>query len=235
MTWLAYVLTAIAGIVDVAGYIVLGGIFTAHVSGDTVTAGVAFVHGNWTVAGILFGAVLLFVLGYLIGGSAIKLAILKRSAYWFSLGAAVEAIFLALFAGAHALFVGNAVSYVPAHWELIALMACLSFAMGTHNALLSNVENFPVRTTFVTGMTVNFARELLDWGFASLTGTPAGEHGRKARLYAAVWTSFAVGGCCGGYLLTVVGTQLFVLPSIAMAALAVHAWRHPFTRIEPEI
>jgi uncharacterized membrane protein YoaK (UPF0700 family) len=42
MRWLAYVLAAIAGIVGVAGYLALGGIFTAHVSGDTVKAAGAF-------------------------------------------------------------------------------------------------------------------------------------------------------------------------------------------------
>jgi uncharacterized membrane protein YoaK (UPF0700 family) len=232
MTWLAYLLAAIAGIVDVAGYIALGGIFTAHVSGDTVTAGVDLVHAQWGAALERMAAVLLFVVGFMIGGSIIKFALLKRIPQWFSIGAAVEALFLALFAGAHALFAGGSLDRVPRGAELIVLTACLSFAMGTQNALLSNVENVPVRTTFITGMVVNFSHELLDWCFARFTGSHGGEHRRKAALYAAIWSSFALGGCAGGYLVLIGGTKVFLLPCIAMVLLALYAYRRPFARVE---
>jgi uncharacterized membrane protein YoaK (UPF0700 family) len=232
MRWLAYVLAAIAGMVDVGGYIALGGIFTAHVSGDTVTAGVALVHGAWMIAGTRLAAIVLFVFGYFIGGSVIKLALLKGSPYWFSAGAAVEASFLGCFAFAHYAIVGGSLVDVPAGWALVAITACLSFAMGTQNALLSNVEHLPVRTTFVTGMTVNFAHELLDWTFARLSGRDGTAHRRKAGLYASVWWSFALGGCVGGYLLVIGGAKVFLIPCIAMAALALYARRRPFANVQ---
>jgi uncharacterized membrane protein YoaK (UPF0700 family) len=233
MSWLAFLLAAIAGLVDVAGYIALGGVFTAHVSGDTVTAGVALVHGYWHVAGVRFAAIALFVVGYLIGGSIVKFSAIRKWAHWFSLGAWVEASFLALFALAHYLFAGSSTHYIPGGWELVALIACLACAMGTQNALLSNVEHFPVRTTFVTGMTVNFAHELLDLAAARLSGLPGDEHRRKVRLYATLWASFALGGCAGGYMLITLGATTFLLPSLAIAAIAAYAWWRPFTRIQP--
>jgi uncharacterized membrane protein YoaK (UPF0700 family) len=230
---LAYLLALIAGMVDVAGYIALAGIFTAHVSGDTVTAGVAAVRGDWIAAGLRAGAIALFVIGYFIGGTAIKLALLRGVFYWFSIGAALEAIFLALFAIVHHWLAGGVLAYSPRNWDLVLLTACLAFAMGTQNALLSNVENAPVRTTFVTGMTVNFAHEILEWAFARVAGRDAAEHGRKAKLYASVWLAFAVGGCTGGYLLQLAGTKVFFLPCIAMTLLAAYAWRRPFAHVQP--
>jgi uncharacterized membrane protein YoaK (UPF0700 family) len=233
MMWLAYVLAAIAGIVDVAGYIALGGIFTAHVSGDTVMAAVALAHGSWVPALQQVAPVPLIVVGYLIGGTIVKLATTKKLPYWFSIGAAGEALFLAIFALAHHRFAGNSLSYVPQRWTLIGLMACLSFAMGVQNSLLRSVESAGVRTTFVTGMIVSFAHELLDWIFARFTRPNPNERGDKAGLYAGIWASFAVGGCVGGYLQVIHGATIFLIPSLAMTALALYAWRYPFARVEP--
>jgi uncharacterized membrane protein YoaK (UPF0700 family) len=232
MIWLAYVLAAVAGIVDVAGYIALGGIFTAHVSGDTVKAADAVAHGSLPSALQHFAPVVLIVVGYLMGGTIVKLATNKKLPYWFSVGATLEAIFLALFALVHHRLVGDSLS-VPAGWRLYALMACLSFAMGVQNALLRHVENAGVRTTFVSGMIVNFAHELLDWIFARFTDPAPHERGDKAGLYAAIWLCFAVGGAAGGYLQVTRGATVFFVPALAMAALALYGGRYPFPRVKP--
>ncbi len=235
MRWLAYVLAAIAGIVDVAGYIALGGIFTAHVSGDTVKAAVAVAHQTWGSALQHFAPVLLIIVGYLIGGAMVKLATVNKLSYWFSIGAGLEALFLAIFAVSHRRLAGSSVSYVPQGISLFSLMACLSFAMGVQNALLRNVEEAGVRTTFVTGMIVNFAHELLDWIFARFNTADPSEQGAKAGLYAGIWACFAVGGCTGGYLQVVHGAIIFLIPCFAMIALALYAGRHPFPQVKPGV
>lgn len=235
MTWLAFLLAAIAGIVDVAGYIALGGIFTAHVSGDTVKAADALAHGAWQSALQHFAPLLFIVIGYLIGGTVIKLATMREWRYWFSIGALVEAAFLGLFAIGHARLAGSSLSYVPTGWNLYALMACLTFAMGVQNSLLRSVEHAAVRTTFVTGMIVNFAHELLDWLFARFSRARPGQRGENARLFGTIWLCFAIGGAAGGFLQVIHGAAIFLIPAIAMAALALYAWRRPFTRVEPGI
>jgi uncharacterized membrane protein YoaK (UPF0700 family) len=235
MTWLAFLLAAVAGIVDVAGYIALGGIFTAHVSGDTVTAADAVAHGAWEPA-LRYSAPLLFiVIGYLIGGTIVKLATIRGLRYWFSLGALVEAVFLALFAFGHARLADSSLDYIPAGWELYGLMACLAFAMGVQNSLLRSVEDVGVRTTFVTGMVVSFAQELLDWTFARFMPAHPGERGEKASLFATIWLCFAIGGAAGGFLQVIHGAVIFLIPAVAMAALALYAWHRPFSRVEPGI
>lgn len=233
MTWLAYVLAAVAGIVDVGGYIALGGIFTAHISGDTVVAANEIAHRDWTPALEHFAPVVLIVIGYMVDGAIIKLAMMHRLPYWFSIGAAVEALFLAIFAVTHHHLAGKSLAYVPERWTLIGLMACLTLAMGVQNALLSNVRDLAVRTTFVTGMVVNFANALLDWIFAHFTGERAREHREKAGVYAAIWASFAIGGCAGGYLQVVYGAIVFLIPCFAMATLAAYALRFPAAHVEP--
>jgi uncharacterized membrane protein YoaK (UPF0700 family) len=134
--------------------------------------------------------VFLLVAGYMLGGAVIRLAIMRQVPYWFSIGAALEAVFLAIFAVAHHRLAGGSPTYVPDRWTLIGLMACLTLAMGVQNALLNNVREVTVRTTFVTGMIINFANALLDWTFAALTGGNTGEQREKAGIYAAVWASF---------------------------------------------
>jgi uncharacterized membrane protein YoaK (UPF0700 family) len=235
MTWLAFLLAAIAGIVDVAGYIALGGIFTAHVSGDTVRAADAVAHGAWQPALQRFAPLPLIVIGYLIGGTIVKLATMRSLRYWFSLGAIVEAIFLALFAFGHRRLAGSSLGYVPTGWELYGLMACLTFAMGVQNSLLRSVEDAGVRTTFVTGMVINFAHELLDWIFARFAPARPGERGENAPLFGTIWLCFAIGGATGGLLQVVHGAVVFLIPSVAMAALALYAWRRPFARVKPGI
>jgi uncharacterized membrane protein YoaK (UPF0700 family) len=231
--WLPYVLAAIAGIVDVAGYIALGGIFTAHVSGDTVKAADAVAHGAWTSALAHFAPVVLIVGGYLVGGTVVKLARIREVPFWFSIGAVIEAFFLAVFAVAHRRLAGSSLSYVPIGWHFYGLMACLSFAMGVQNSLLRSVENASVRTTFITGMIVNFAHELLDWIFARFIQARPGERGEKAGLFATIWLCFAVGGAAGGYLQVIHGAVVFLIPAVAMALLALYAWRRPFSHLAP--
>jgi uncharacterized membrane protein YoaK (UPF0700 family) len=235
MTWLAFLLAAVAGIVDVAGYIALGGIFTAHVSGDTVKAADAVAHGAWQSALAHFAPLLFIVVGYLVGGTIVKFATMRGLRYWFSLGAIVEATFLALFAFGHRRLAGSSLNYVPAGWELYALMACLAFAMGVQNSLLRSVEHAGVRTTFVSGMVVNFAHELLDWIFARFMPAHQGERGEKATLFGTIWLCFAVGGAAGGVLQVVHGAVVFLIPAVVMAALAFYAWRRPLARVEPGI
>jgi uncharacterized membrane protein YoaK (UPF0700 family) len=235
MTWLAYLLAVIAGIVDVAGYIALGGVFTAHVSGDTVTAAVQAAHRNWIPALEYLAPVFLMIAGYMLGGAAIRLAILRGSRYWFSLGASIEAFFLAAFAVAHQRLAHGSLTYMPDNWTLVGLMACLTLAMGVQNALLSNVGGIGVRTTFVTGMIVNLANALLDWVFAAMRGSSTSEPCHKAGVYAAVWASFAIGGIVGGYLQVVHGAIIFLIPCFAMAVLAACAARFPATHLQPDV
>jgi uncharacterized membrane protein YoaK (UPF0700 family) len=235
MTWLAYVLAVIAGIVDVGGYIALGGIFTAHISGDTVTAAAEAANRDWIAALEHLAPVFLLVAGYMLGGAIIRLAIMKHVPYWFSIGAALEAAFLAIFAVAHHRLAAGSPTYVPDRWTLIGLMACLTLAMGVQNALLNNVREVTVRTTFVTGMIINFANALLDWTFAALTGGNTREQREKAGIYAAVWASFAVGGCLGGYLQVLYGGIVFLLPCFAMIGLALYAVRIPAASVKPGV
>lgn len=235
MAWLAFVLATVAGIVDVAGYIALGGIFTAHVSGDTVKAADAVAHGAWPSALQHFAPLIFIVVGYLIGGTLVKLARTRRLPYWFSIGAVVEAIFLALFAIEHSRLAGSSLDYVPTGWSLYGLMACLACAMGIQNSLLRGVDDARVRTTFVTGMIVNFAHELLDWIFARFAPARSGERGEKAALFGSIWLCFAIGGAVGGFLQVIHGSVVFLIPAVAMTALALYAWRRPFACAKPGI
>jgi uncharacterized membrane protein YoaK (UPF0700 family) len=234
MLWLAYLLAAVAGIVEVAGFIALGGIFTAHVSGDTVLAAVALVHGSWTDLWQHLAPVPLIVVGYLMGGTLVKLSVQRGLPYWFTIGAGLEAVFLGLFAVGHTSLAHGSLTFVPRGRDLVALMACLSFAMGTQNVLVRNVDRIDVRTTFVTGMVVGFAHELLDWIFDRLGRSRVQSERRQAAAHAAIWLAFFAGGCAGGFLQVVRGASVFYIPCVAMALLAAYGWLRPVPRVRPE-
>ena len=49
-TFQAALLTLVAGMADAVGYISLGGIFAANMTGNTVLAGIALAEGQYTLA-----------------------------------------------------------------------------------------------------------------------------------------------------------------------------------------
>src|SRR4051794_6533376 len=66
---LALALAAIAGFVDAVGFVVLRGLFTAHMSGNAAQVGVRLGHGDPAAAVPLIVAVVLFVCGVALGAS----------------------------------------------------------------------------------------------------------------------------------------------------------------------
>jgi len=138
---LAGLLAAVAGMVDVIGYLHLNGLFVSYMSGNSTQLAAALGHGNLGAAGAIAKLVVLFVLG------------------------AAAGQMLAGFTGEwHT-------SWVLAGVTILLTVAALLgtapepmvFAMGALNASMHRAGRIPVSLTFVTGVLVRFGQGLGDF------------------------------------------------------------------------
>ena len=69
----ATLLTVVAGIADSVGYITLGGIFAANMTGNTVLAGISLAEGHYVMAARRAAPLLAFFLGALLARLLLRL------------------------------------------------------------------------------------------------------------------------------------------------------------------
>ena len=134
----AFLLPGIGGCVDAIGVLTLGGLFVAHMSGNTAFLGAAFGQGHWAQGFPHLFAVPIFVTGLFLGYSAIVHSPTPRRCAFILLA---EAGLLSLFLVSLTLFgdqTRNSASYF-----LIATPPLL--AMGLQNATLRQIgrSSFP--------------------------------------------------------------------------------------------
>jgi uncharacterized membrane protein YoaK (UPF0700 family) len=138
---LAGLLAALAGMVDVIGYLHLKGFFVSYMSGNSTQLAAALGQGNLAAAGAITKLVVLFVLG------------------------AAAGQVLAGFTGEWRM--SWVLAGVTALLAIAALLATapepMVFAMGAVNASMHRAGTIPVSLTFVTGVLVRFGQGLGDF------------------------------------------------------------------------
>jgi uncharacterized membrane protein YoaK (UPF0700 family) len=211
---LPFVLSVTAGAVDVIGFLALGGLFTAHITGNVVILAMHYITGCFSELGPLLSVpVFIVVLGMvtLASGKLEKAGYCRRA-------------FLLLQAALLAGYLGLAVGFGPftdADCPMGVFVGMLGVAaMATQNALvrlaLPGVPSTAVMTTNVTQMSIDLA--------TIVGGRAEPDKLAQARQRARVTFSCVVGfvaGCVGGAVLEVhVGLWALVLP-VALATFAV--------------
>ncbi|HEY5769147.1 MAG TPA: YoaK family protein, partial [Terrimicrobium sp.] len=123
---LIYILASVGGLVDAVGLLVLGHLFTAHMSGNSAALGAYFGQGYWSWGTPHLFAIPVFVLGIVAGHLWLAFAPGARGASFLLL---IEAALLAIFAIVH--FFGS-----PGRDTLGYFALCLLplLAMGIQNA-----------------------------------------------------------------------------------------------------
>jgi uncharacterized membrane protein YoaK (UPF0700 family) len=212
---LPVVLSTTAGAADVIGFLALGGLFTAHISGNLCVAAAHHITGGFSRVGPLLSVpVFIAVLGVvaLTFGRVEKARAGSRRAL-LVLHAALLAVCLGLGVG----FGPNARGDRPMA-VLVGMLAVA--AMATQNALvkltLPDAPPTAVMTTNITQLTIDLAT--LAWG----RGDPDDLVGarRRARMTFPCVVGF-VGGCAAGAGLEVYfGLWALALP-VVLAAVAV--------------
>lgn len=176
---LAVALAAVAGFVDVVGYLTLHHLFTAHMTGNTSKLGVALGRGDLAGAVPLAVAPLVFV-----GGVAGGTLLLDRGSRRLVL--ALEAAFVATYMGYGATVVRDGA--VPDHaiggFYVLATVAIL--ALGLQTAALTEIHGETVRTSYVSGVLTHLAQAVVR------RRDPA-----RLRLLAGLWVAYLAGATAG--------------------------------------
>jgi uncharacterized membrane protein YoaK (UPF0700 family) len=184
----ATILTIIAGIADAVGYITMGGVFAANMTGNTVLAGIAAAQRNYTDAWHHLAPLLAFFLGAMLSRLLLRLTHKPTPCLL------VEA---ALLAG---------VGFLPIDRELAVMIVAV--AMGLQASAITHFDGSAVSTVVVTSTLARTADALLDrlW---------AGEKKQlpavtNLRLLAFSWMGYLAGAVAGTLLLAVMPYPLLV-------------------------
>jgi uncharacterized membrane protein YoaK (UPF0700 family) len=184
----AIILTLVAGIADAVGYITMGGVFAANMTGNTVLAGIAVAQGHWSDAWRHLAPLIAFFIG------AMGSRLLLRLSGTPTVGLLVEA---ALLAG---------VGFLPVGPE--ATVMIVAAAMGVQASAITHFAGSAVSTVVVTSTLARAADAVLDWLWPSSDRAPLGATNR--RLLAFTWIGYLVGAVIGALLLSVLPHPLLV-------------------------
>ena len=194
----ATILTVIAGIADAVGYMTMGGVFAANMTGNTVLAGIAAAQRNYTDAWHHLAPLLAFFVGAMLS------RLLLRLSHKPTAGLLVEA---ALIAG---------VGFLPISPEPALLI--LAMAMGVQASAITHFSGNAISTVVVTSTLARTADAVLDrlWPgekktLPAVTNLP---------LLALTWIGYLVGAVAGALLLATIPYPLLV-PVVLLGLLLV--------------
>ncbi len=194
LTRLAWILAGIAGAVNAGGFMAVQA-YTSHVTGSLSRAADDLALGRWNPALAALSVVLAFFLGALTSGSMVAYAQRRRIHGHYAASLALEAALLTLFGLGGPRLAGSALMGVP---DTILL---LSFIMGMHNALVTQVSHAVVRTTHMTGIVTDLGLELSRLFYRNRSRDPRLQpvlaDRAKLRLHALLLLSFFGGGVAG--------------------------------------
>jgi uncharacterized membrane protein YoaK (UPF0700 family) len=184
----ATTLTVVAGIADAVGYMTMGGVFAANMTGNTVLAGIAVAQWNGLEAWHHLVPLLAFFGGAMLARLLLRLTQSPRPAL------VIEAATLA------------AVGFLPVG-EQVALLA-VAAAMGAQASAITRLARSTVSTVVVTSTLARGAEALLDFLW------PAGQQSLPAivnrRLLALTWIGYLAGAVAGALLIKVMAWPLLV-------------------------
>jgi uncharacterized membrane protein YoaK (UPF0700 family) len=184
----ATILTVIAGIADAVGYITMGGVFAANMTGNTVLAGIAAAQRNYTDAWRHLAPLLAFFVGAMLS------RLLLRLSHKPTVGLLVEAALLAV------------VGFLTLDREVAVMIVAV--AMGVQASAITHFAGSAVSTVVVTSTLARTADALLDrlWSgekkqLPAVTNLP---------LLGFTWMGYLVGAVAGTLLLAVMPYPLLM-------------------------
>jgi uncharacterized membrane protein YoaK (UPF0700 family) len=206
-----------AGFVDAVGYLSLGHIYTANMSGNSIAVGIhaasqewgELLQRSWPVATYFVG--LLFCRLLIAYGARKRIRRIATPALFFEIG----------------LLLPVCLAAVPGKRTSIELsttyVGLLAIAMGIQNAALTHFSTLTVHTGFVTGTLLRCAEntaKYLTWVWdqarrrqqplmAVIRRSGRQEAFQKSVWLSLVWIAYVIGACCGA-----LGDYIFTLRSL---------------------
>jgi uncharacterized membrane protein YoaK (UPF0700 family) len=201
----AALLAIVAGMADAVGYITMGGIFTANMTGNTVLAGISLADGHYALAAKRFIPLFAFFLGAML--ARLLLRLLYRPAIPLLLEAALIAT----------------VEFLPVGSEPQVMIVAL--AMGLQASALTHFGGTAASTVVVTSTLARMGDATLDrlW--------PGQKHAlpqvTTPLLLCLTWLAYLGGATAGGLLSHVFAHPLLVPAGVLLVVvyLMVHIGR----------
>jgi uncharacterized membrane protein YoaK (UPF0700 family) len=212
------VLSGTAGFVDAAGFLMLAGLFPAHVTGELVGLTTALTGGHEMSHASRFAVVPLFVVA-LLGAAVVSRT--RRSQGRSPRSALLGMMTAALGLGALSGLLDIWSEAVSPGWTIALREGCILSAMAFQNAFTREAPTSSCPTTVMTGNLTHFVFELVEAAVTRIRPpSPDETHARvvprsRLRLVATALGAFVLGALLGGYLVGVVGAFSFALPMVA--------------------
>jgi uncharacterized membrane protein YoaK (UPF0700 family) len=183
------------------GYVTMGGVFAANMTGNTVLAGIALAQRHWLDAWAHLAPLVAFFAGAMIARLLVRLSRTPAASLL------VEAAILAI------------VGFLPIGPETAVLIVAL--AMGVQASAITHFAGSAVSTVVITSTMARGAEAVLDrlW--------PGGERAPTAvtnrRLLALTWVGYLGGAAIGALLLPILAYPLVVPAALLVAVLFIRA------------
>ena len=203
----AALLAIVAGMADAVGYITMGGIFTANMTGNTVLAGISLADGHYDLAAKRFAPLLAFFLGAMLARLLLRLS--RRPPVVLLVEAALIAT----------------ADFLPVDKE--ATLMIVALAMGLQASAVTHFAGAPASTVVVTSTLARMADATLDrlWPREAPALAPVA----MPQLLAFTWLSYLGGAVAGGLLAHYVAYPLLVPSGLLLVVvfLTIHIARTP--------
>jgi len=194
----AGLLTVIAGMADAVGYVAMGGVFAANMTGNTVLAGIALGTGDVELAAKRMAPLGTFFVGAML--ARLLLRLVRRPAVPLLLEATVLAV----------------TGFLPIGHESALLLVAL--AMGLQASALTHFAGTAVSTVVVTSTLARIAEAALDRCWPARQPAPSVVMG--PRLLALTWMGYLVGAVAGVLLIPVLPWPLLVPAALLVTVVA---------------
>ena len=194
----ATLLTLVAGLADAVGYVAMGGVFAANMTGNTVLAGLSLGEGDFDLAAKRLAPLVTFFVG------AMLARLLLRLFHRPAVPLLVEAALLAV------------VGLLPIGREPSLMLVAL--AMGLQASAITHFGGTSVSTVVVTSTLARIAEATLDRMWP--TGRPLPSVATP-RLLALTWIGYLIGAIGGVLLVRAVHWPLLVPAALLAIAVAV--------------
>lgn len=188
-------LTVVAGIADAVGYITMGGVFAANMTGNTVLAGIDLAKGDHLGAWYHLTPLVAFFPGAML---ARVLHLLLKAP---TAGLLIEAAIIA------------AVGFVDIGPEPAVMV--VAFAMGIQASVITSFAGNSVSTVVVTSTLARTADTVVDRLWPSATVKPPSTV--NTLLLTLTWTGYLAGALVGGLLVPRMAQPLLVPAALLLA------------------
>ncbi len=235
--FLAAFLTWIAGFVDAVGFMALGHIYTANMSGNSVAIGVQSIAQNWPEVTWRVWPVVSYVIGLLFCRLLIEFGARQRIQSIASITWSCEILLLIPACAFGGPGVPSGLSF--------AYVGLLAISMGIQNATLTHFSSLTLNTGFVTGTLVKFAEQFskyLTWLFdytrsrGSLGKALADSYNQKSFRFTVwlglIWMVYVAGACCGAFGEAGFKLRSLFIPIASLAILIAVDLRRPLGIVE---